>query len=165
MIEELNLFGIRYMKYNNNYGQYINLISIMINIVKKSSSYSKITNYEKCSLIDCLLEKYSIQINITSICVKFIKQVSKTYSKYINYFYINKYIYLFVVVEHEYIKYNKFLDIYNWILKGKHKLLIQILDKYEENEEEDAKIIVKKICNIIILLSNDGMYIRYSFLL
>lgn len=35
-------------------------------------------------------------------------------------------------------------------------MLAQILDKYEENQEEDAKHIVKKICDIIILLSNDG---------
>lgn len=63
-----------------------------------------------------------------------------------------------MIIKHDYIKYNSCLDIYNWILKGKHKMLVQILDKYEENQEEDAKRIVKKICNIIILLSNDGMY-------
>lgn len=49
------------------------------------------------------------------------------------------------------------LDVYNWILKEKYKALIEILDKYEENQEEDPKLIVKKICDIIILLSNDGM--------
>lgn len=49
------------------------------------------------------------------------------------------------------------LEAYSWILKEKYKVLIQILDKYEENQEEDAKLIVKKICDIIILLSNDGM--------
>lgn len=86
MIEELNLYGIRYMEYkNNNYRFYINLVSVMINIVKKSSSNTKITDYEKCFFIDRLLEKYNMHINITSICIKFIKQVSKTYSKFINY--------------------------------------------------------------------------------
>lgn len=71
------------MEYNNNnYGLYINLISVIINIVRKSSNTCKITDYEKCSFIDSLLEKYSMHINITSACVKFIKQVSKTYSKY-----------------------------------------------------------------------------------
>lgn len=86
MIEKLNSFGIQYMEYNNNnYGVYINLISVMINIVRKSSSSSKISDYEKCLFIDCLLEKYSMDINIISVCVKFIKQVSKTYSKYIHY--------------------------------------------------------------------------------
>lgn len=45
---------------------------------------------------------------------------------------------------------------YSWILKKKHKALVQILDEYEENQEEEAKLIVKKICDIIILLSNDG---------
>lgn len=40
-------------------------------------------------------------------------------------------------------------------------MLVQILDKYEENQEEDARRIVKKICNIIILLSNDGTYGTY----
>lgn len=82
MIEELNAFGIRYIEQNNNnYRSYINLISIMINTVRKSSSIRKITDYEKCSFIDRLLEKYNMHLNITSICVKFIKQVSKTYSK------------------------------------------------------------------------------------
>lgn len=55
------------------------------------------------------------------------------------------------------------LDVYNWILKEKHKTLIEILDKYEENQEEDPKHIVKKICDIIILLSNDGMYNLLNF--
>lgn len=32
-----------------------------------------------------------------------------------------------------------------------------MLDTYEANEEKDAKKIVKKICDIITLLSNDGM--------
>lgn len=53
----------------------------MINIVRKSSSNIKVTVYEKCSFVDYLLENYSTDINIASICVKFIKQVSKTYSK------------------------------------------------------------------------------------
>ncbi|KAE9537611.1 hypothetical protein AGLY_006634 [Aphis glycines] len=128
MIEELNLYGIQYMEYkNNNYRFYINLVSVMINIVRKSSSNTKITDYEKCYFIDRLLETYNMHINITSICIKFIKQVSKTY------------------------------NVYNWILKEKHKTLIEVLDKYEENQEEDPKRIVKKICDIIILLSNDGM--------
>lgn len=84
MIEKLNSFGIQYMEYNNNnYGPYINLITVMINIVRKSSSSRKITDYEKCPFIDCLLEKYSMHINISSVCIKFIKQVSKIYSKYI----------------------------------------------------------------------------------
>jgi len=83
MIEDLNSFGIQYMKYNNNnYNFYINLVSLMINIVRKSSNTNKITDYEKCSIIDHLLEKYDTIINIVLICIKFIKQVSKTYSKY-----------------------------------------------------------------------------------
>lgn len=52
--------------------------------------------------------------------------------------------------------YKLFLDNYNWILKDKYKTLVQIFDKYEGNEEEDAKAILKKICDIIVLLSNDG---------
>jgi len=52
-------------------------------------------------------------------------------------------------------------DVYNWILKGKHKTLARVLDKYEQNEDEEAKLIVKKICNIIIFLSNDGMNLFY----
>jgi len=56
-----------------------------------------------------------------------------------------------------YIKIKIFLDVYNWILKEKYKSLIEVLDKYEENQEEDPKLIVKKICDIIVLLSNDGM--------
>ncbi|VVC40147.1 Hypothetical protein CINCED_3A018015 [Cinara cedri] len=129
MINDLNFFAIKYMEHNNNNDNnnrsYMNLVSVMINIVRKSLNNSKITDYEKCSFIDCLLEKYYMHIEIVSICVKFIKQVSKIYS------------------------------IYNWILKGKHIMLAKILDKYEENHEEDAKLIVKKICDIIILLSND----------
>jgi hypothetical protein len=81
MIEELNALGIKYIN-NNNFKLYINLSSIMINIVRKSSNIRKITDYEKCSFIDNLLDKYYMHLNITSICVKFIKQVSKTYSKY-----------------------------------------------------------------------------------
>lgn len=82
MIEDLNFFGIQCIENNtNNYKSFINLISIMINIVRKSSSSIKVTVYEKCSFVDCLLENYSTDINIASICVKFIKQVSKTYSK------------------------------------------------------------------------------------
>lgn len=74
------------MKCNNiKYKVFINLISVMINIVRKSSSKSKITVYEKCFLVDCLLEKYNMHIDIASICIKYIKQVSKTYSKYIKY--------------------------------------------------------------------------------
>lgn len=83
MVYDLNSFGIQYMEYNNNnYRSYINLISVMINIVRKSSNNSNITVYEKCSLIDRLLEKYNMHIEIASICIKFIKKVSKTYSKY-----------------------------------------------------------------------------------
>lgn len=83
MVYDLNLFGIQYMEHNNNnYRSYINLISVMINIVRKSSNNSKITVYEKCSFIDRLLEKYNTHIDIVSICIKFIKKVSKTYSKY-----------------------------------------------------------------------------------
>jgi len=89
MIGDLNSFGIQYMEYdNNNYSSYINLISVMINIVRKSSGSSKITDFEKCSIIDRLMEKYGMHINITSICVKYIKQVSKTISKYAKYFII-----------------------------------------------------------------------------
>ncbi|XP_025418449.1 uncharacterized protein LOC112689130 [Sipha flava] len=124
MIEELNALGIKYIN-NNNFKLYINLSSIMINIVRKSSNIRKITDYEKCSFIDNLLDKYYMHLNITSICVKFIKQVSKTY------------------------------NVYSWILKKKHKALVLILDEYEKNQEEEAKCIVKKICDIIILLSND----------
>lgn len=82
MVDDLNLFGIQYMEHNNSYKSYINLISIMINIVRKSSNNRKITDYEKCSFIDCLLEKYNMHIDIASICIKFIKKVSKIYSKY-----------------------------------------------------------------------------------
>lgn len=82
MFEKLNAFGIRYMEQNNdNYTSYINLVSIMINIVRKSSSTRKITDYEKCSFVNNLLEKYNMHHNITSICVKFVKQISKIYSK------------------------------------------------------------------------------------
>lgn len=85
MIEELNSFGILFIKSNsNNYRFHINLISLIINVVRKSSS-NRITDYEKCSVIDWLLEKYYTNTNIASICVKFIKKVSKTYSKYIRY--------------------------------------------------------------------------------
>lgn len=80
MLEELNDFGNRFMN-NNNYRLHINLTSIMINTVRKSSNIRKITDYEKCSFIDHLLEKYYMELNISSICIKFIKQVSKTYSK------------------------------------------------------------------------------------
>lgn len=126
MIEELNFYGIQYMEYkNNNYRFYINLVSVMINIVRKSSSNTTITDYEKCYFIDRLLQTYNMQMNVTSICIKFIKQVSKTY------------------------------NVYNWILKEKYKILIEVLDTYEENQEEDPKRIVKKICDIIILISND----------
>ncbi|XP_015371329.1 PREDICTED: uncharacterized protein LOC107166977 [Diuraphis noxia] len=126
MIEELNFYGIQYMEYkNNNHRFYINLVSVMINIVRKSSSNTTITDFEKCYFIDRLLETYNMQINVTSICIKFIKQVSKTH------------------------------NVYNWILKEKYKVLIEVLDKYEENQEEEPKRIVKKICDIIILLSND----------
>lgn len=86
MIEELNFYGIQYMEYkNNNHRFYINLVSVMINIVRKSSSNTTITDYEKCYFIDRLLETFNTQINVTSICIKFIKQVSKTYSKYMKY--------------------------------------------------------------------------------
>lgn len=54
----------------------------MINIIRKSKSSSKISNYENCSFVDCLLKTYYMHTNIASICVKFIKQVSKTYSKF-----------------------------------------------------------------------------------
>jgi len=86
MIQEINSFGIQCVKSNNNnYRSFINLISLMTNIVRKSSSSNKITDYEKCSVVDWLLEHYYSNIDIASICVKFIKQVSKTYSKYIKY--------------------------------------------------------------------------------
>lgn len=42
-------------------------------------------------------------------------------------------------------------------------MLIQLLDRYEENQEENAKYIVKKICDIFTLLSNDGMNYRNIF--
>lgn len=84
MIEELNLIGLQYMEYNNNdYKTFINLISVMINIVRKTPYNSKI-KYEECFFIDCLLEKYNMHLDIATIYVKFIKQVSKIYSKYIN---------------------------------------------------------------------------------
>lgn len=85
MVEELNSFGIQFLKYNknNNYKLFINLVSVMINIVKKSSSNINITEYAKCSFIDRLLIYNNINIEVTSICIKFIKQVSKIYSKYI----------------------------------------------------------------------------------
>jgi len=94
MIEELNFYGIQYMEYkNNNYRFYINLVSVMINIVRKSSSDTTITDYEKCYFIGRLLQTY-MQMNVTSICIKFIKQVSKTYSKCIKYCTkINMYVY------------------------------------------------------------------------
>lgn len=38
-----------------------------------------------------------------------------------------------------------------------------MLDTYEANEEKDAKHIVKKICDIITLLSNDGMKKLFIF--
>lgn len=85
MIEELNSFGIEFIKSNNNnHRSYINLVSLMINIITKSSS-NTVEDYEKCSIIDCLLEKYYTDIDIASICVKFIKKVSKTCSKYLKY--------------------------------------------------------------------------------
>lgn len=37
-------------------------------------------------------------------------------------------------------------------------MLVMVLDSYEDNSEEDAKHIIKKICDIITLLSNDGTY-------
>jgi len=40
-------------------------------------------------------------------------------------------------------------------------MLIQILDYYEENSEEVAKHVVKKICDIITFLSNDGIYKQF----
>lgn len=85
MIDELNSFGIQCLEYNinKNYKSLINLVSVMINIVRKSSSNSNITDYEKCSFIDRLLNDYNFNFEITSICIKFIKQVSKIYSKYI----------------------------------------------------------------------------------
>lgn len=85
MIEELNSFGIQCLESNNNdnYKLYVNLVSVLINIVRKSSSNSNITDYEKCSLIDRLLNDSNINFEITSVCIKFIKQVSKIYSKYI----------------------------------------------------------------------------------
>lgn len=82
MIEELNSFGFSCMKHNNNNISYINLISVIINIVRKSSSNSKITEFEKCFFIDHVLEKFNMRLDIASIYVKFIKQVSKTYSNY-----------------------------------------------------------------------------------
>lgn len=54
------------------------------------------------------------------------------------------------------LKFKPFLDNYNWILNRKHKILVQILDKYEESQKDNEKLIVKKICDIITLLSNDG---------
>lgn len=86
MIEELNSFGIQFIKLDsNNHKSYINLVSLMINLIRKSSSCNKIEDYEKCSFIDGLLEKYYSDITIASICVKFIKKVSKTYSNYLSY--------------------------------------------------------------------------------
>lgn len=86
------------MEYDNiNHRSYINLISVMINIARKSTTNSNITDFEKCTVIDRLMEKYSTDINITSICVKFIKQVSKTYSKYAKYFVIIIIYYLFIL--------------------------------------------------------------------
>lgn len=57
----------------------------MINVVRKSSSNSKIKDFENCFFIDHLLEKCNMQLEIASIYVKFIKKVSKTYSKYHRY--------------------------------------------------------------------------------
>lgn len=37
-------------------------------------------------------------------------------------------------------------------------MLIQVLDKHEDNVEEDAKHTVEKICDIITILSNDGKH-------
>lgn len=83
MIEELNFFGIQYLEYNNNnYKSYINLVSVMINVVRKSSNNIIITDYEKCSFIDRLLNDFNTNFEITFICIKFIKQVSKSYRKY-----------------------------------------------------------------------------------
>lgn len=91
MIEELNSFGIQYIEYNNilKIKPCINLILVMINIAKKSSSSSKLIDYEKYSFIDHLLEDSNLHTDIASICVKFIKQVSKIYSNYIYYLYFN----------------------------------------------------------------------------
>lgn len=35
-------------------------------------------------------------------------------------------------------------------------MLVQIVDKYEKSQQDDAVLIVKKICDIITFLSNDG---------
>lgn len=88
------------MEYNNNdYKAFINLISIMINIVRKSPCNSKISDYEECFFIDCLLEKYNMHLDIAIIYVKFIKQVSKAYSKYI------KYLFIFLKILNIYLRY------------------------------------------------------------
>lgn len=92
MIEELNSFGIQCLEYNKSSNKsFINLVSVMINIVRKSSSNCNITDYEKCSFIDRLLNDNNINFEITSVCIKFIKQVSKIYSKYI-------YIYTYIIL-------------------------------------------------------------------
>lgn len=86
MIQDINSFGIKCVKSNNNnFGSIINLIWIMIRVIRISSNSNKITDYEKCSVVDWLLEHCYTNIDIASICVKFIRQVSKTYSKYIKY--------------------------------------------------------------------------------
>lgn len=91
MIEELNSFGIQYIEYNNIHKitPCINLVLVMINIARKSSSYRKLSDYERCSFIDHLLKDNNLHIDIASVCVKFIKQVSKIYSNYINYLHFN----------------------------------------------------------------------------
>jgi len=42
-------------------------------------------------------------------------------------------------------------------MNTKYKLLVQILDNYENNQEEEVKRMVKKVCDIVILISDDGM--------
>ncbi|XP_050422090.1 uncharacterized protein LOC126834310 isoform X2 [Adelges cooleyi] len=125
MTEELNSFGVSNMNYKFNCQLYFNLVSVLINVVQKSAKKNDISKYEKCSIIDWLLENHSSHSDIAYICIKFIKTVSKTSNNYC------------------------------WILNGKHKIMAEVLNVYEEKLEEDTNQIIKKICNTIVLLSND----------
>ncbi|XP_050539674.1 uncharacterized protein LOC126904582 [Daktulosphaira vitifoliae] len=124
VIEQLNTFGIQHTKFKFHSKFYIILISVIINVIKTASISIDILNYENCSIVDWLLKNHSNYSDIAYICVKFIKQVSKK------------------------------IESYQWILNGKHKLLTEVLDKFEKKNEEDVKQIVHKICDVIVLLSN-----------
>jgi len=77
----------------------------MINVMRMRHIRG-VGEFDRCSIINSLMEKYFTHIGINFICVKFIKTISKIFGKYIKYFIIR--IYQFMLLKYDCMKKMRF---------------------------------------------------------